>query len=576
MTARDAVSAALAGADLSIKSIIVLGLAWVIAMLLKKGSAATRHLVWLTAFSALLLLPLLSAVVPAHRIAVYQEAAAPNNVPKPVAAGWLVPANEALRRFKMGTQRDPGAQVQTILRLQNLRKSGVPSTAKFNATSSVGRGQSVIEKVLKVTAMCLWLAGVIVVAIQGLCGLLSLRRIQSIAIKGDVLGANPIDWSRLSQRVGLKRGWDLRISQSPQPPAAMTWGFFRPVILLPQDSMTWTQERFEAVLLHELAHVRRLDSLSQLIAAAASALYWFNPAVWLCARAMRAEAETAADDTVICAGIKPSVYARELLLIAADLGHRRQPFSSIGVPVMKQSKIELRVQAILNPSTRRRRGVTLIEALVTACIAVAVIAPISAVRAAAVPHATEGKAQQKKPPSNSQSKDQSGDKATAAERQKLIAEMKALEEQASVLRKQLTLAKTQLAAAKSSLEAQRRALADLKKAQAKAQPTAQDPSKIRQLLEKELAEVQRQVQEVQKDELRKTIDQKVQLIDATKRVEVARIQLAEAKQEAVRMKSLFDEGLVHNQDCDAAAAKVKIAEAELKAAQALFDAVKKK
>ena len=86
----------------------------------------------------------------------------------------------------------------------------------------------------------------------------------------------------------------------------------------------------------------RFDSVSQFIAVIGCTLYWFNPAVWLCARAMRAEAEAAADDAVIRLGVKPSTYARELLRITAELGRRRQPYSSIGVPVMKQSKIESR------------------------------------------------------------------------------------------------------------------------------------------------------------------------------------------------------------------------------------------
>ena len=175
--------------------------------------------------------------------------------------------------------------------------------------------------------------------------------------------------------------WQARL---PRPPAAMTWGLWRPVVLLPQESVSWTHERLEAVLLHELAHVRRLDSLSQLISVAACALYWFNPAVWLGARALRAEAEKAADDTVIRVGIKPSDYARELLRMATDLGHRRQPLSNIGVPVMKQSKIEARVQSILDPTPRSRRGVTLLEALATIGIASAILVPLTAFRAALV------------------------------------------------------------------------------------------------------------------------------------------------------------------------------------------------
>jgi beta-lactamase regulating signal transducer with metallopeptidase domain len=55
----------------------------------------------------------------------------------------------------------------------------------------------------------------------------------------------------------------------------------RPVVLLPDSSLAWPSERTEAVVLHELAHVRRWDSASQLVAVATCALSGFNPVVWL-------------------------------------------------------------------------------------------------------------------------------------------------------------------------------------------------------------------------------------------------------------------------------------------------------
>jgi hypothetical protein len=211
----------------------------------------------------------------------------------------------------------------------------------------------------------------------------------------------------------------------------MTWGFMNPVVIVPQESEGWSQERLEAVLLHELAHVRRFDSVSQLIAALACAVYWFNPSVWLCARAMRAEAEIAADDTVLLMGIKPSVYARELVRIAAELGTRRQPYSTIGVPVMKKSKIESRVQAILDPSTRRRRGITTVQVLTTAAIAGALLVPIGMLRASLVPIEPHpptltlriGQSDQDKVQADeAQAKQQAERAAAAAQKAKVLAE----------------------------------------------------------------------------------------------------------------------------------------------------------
>ncbi|MEI9931543.1 MAG: M56 family metallopeptidase [Rhizomicrobium sp.] len=54
-------------------------------------------------------------------------------------------------------------------------------------------------------------------------------------------------------------------------------GLLSPVILLPKSARTWPRARLQAVLLHELAHVRRRDGAMQMLALFACAIYWFNP-----------------------------------------------------------------------------------------------------------------------------------------------------------------------------------------------------------------------------------------------------------------------------------------------------------
>lgn len=202
--------------------------------------------------------------------------------------------------------------------------------------------------------LSLWVVGVVMVAFQGLFAAVGIGLIRRRSVKA---AFESLNLPEMATRVGLKRAWELRVSTTTTPPAAMTWGFVRPVVLLPQDSVTWPDERTEAVLLHELAHVRRGDSLSQLLAFSVCALFWFHPAIWLCARRMRAEAEAAADDTVLLSGITPSTYAAELLRFAAQLGRQRQPFTRLGVSMLKQAKIEARIESIVDPS-RHRAGVT--------------------------------------------------------------------------------------------------------------------------------------------------------------------------------------------------------------------------
>jgi hypothetical protein len=157
----------------------------------------------------------------------------------------------------------------------------------------------------------------------------------------------------------------------------MTWGLLRPVILLPKTSLGWTRERMQAVLLHELAHVRRRDSLTQSLSLLICALYWPNPLVWLGARALRREAEIAADDAVIGSGMRPSAYAGELLQLASEF--RGHGLAVSGVSMASRSSLETRVKSVLAPNSIRT-GATLMDVMKLACLGVIATATLAFAR----------------------------------------------------------------------------------------------------------------------------------------------------------------------------------------------------
>ncbi|MGH7136765.1 MAG: M56 family metallopeptidase, partial [Pirellulales bacterium] len=130
----------------------------------------------------------------------------------------------------------------------------------------------------------------------------------------------------------------------------MTWGLLRPMVLVPEDWRDWPPERQRCVLLHELAHVKRLDVVFQMIGRLAAALYWFNPLVWFAVRQLRIERELACDDCVLASGERASDYARELLKIAKL--YRPRPLAA-GVAMAHSARLDRRVLRILDRARAR-------------------------------------------------------------------------------------------------------------------------------------------------------------------------------------------------------------------------------
>jgi len=232
----------------------------------------------------------------------------------------------------------------------------------------------------------LWLSGASIIALRFAIGTLCLaalkRRSRLYALAPDNLPKVPT----------AGRECELRLSESEHGP--ITWGVFAPVILLPRAALAWPRERLHAVLLHELAHIRRRDCLVQALSHIVCAIYWPNPLVWIGARSLRREAEMAADDAVIVSGVKPSTYAGELLRLATEFKTQRQNFSSIPLSMAAPSALEARVKSVLAPASLRSgatamdvlkfagAGLFAATALAIACPSLAQDAPIAATAAA--------------------------------------------------------------------------------------------------------------------------------------------------------------------------------------------------
>ena len=166
----------------------------------------------------------------------------------------------------------------------------------------------------------IWLCGAAAVMTRIAVGHLRVRRSLRRADK-----VNDAEWTALlaevSAQLGLRRRVDLRRSRETDVP--LSYGFLRPLVLLPGESTEWSAERRRVVLLHELIHVKRLDALFCLIAQVSCAAYWFHPLAWLALARFRKEQEQSCDDAVVIAGMKQSVYAEHLVDLARALSAAR-------------------------------------------------------------------------------------------------------------------------------------------------------------------------------------------------------------------------------------------------------------
>jgi TonB family protein len=115
----------------------------------------------------------------------------------------------------------------------------------------------------------------------------------------------------LSARMGVARPVKALISLFPNGPGVVGW--LRPVILLPASALTGlTPQQLEAVLAHELAHIRRHDYLVNLLQMVIEALLFYHPAVWWVSSRIREEREFCCDDLAVRACRDAAAYARAL------------------------------------------------------------------------------------------------------------------------------------------------------------------------------------------------------------------------------------------------------------------------
>lgn len=155
-----------------------------------------------------------------------------------------------------------------------------------------------------------WLTGASVFSLRLLCGWIVAERLRSRMVR-----PASVEWQRildrLKTRICVSRPVRLLVSGRVQAPAAMGW--LRPIVLVPLGALAGLPAaQMEALLLHELAHIRRHDYLVHILQSAVEAVFFYHPAVWWISGHMRAEREFCCDDIAVSITGDAVVYARAL------------------------------------------------------------------------------------------------------------------------------------------------------------------------------------------------------------------------------------------------------------------------
>jgi uncharacterized protein (TIGR03435 family) len=188
----------------------------------------------------------------------------------------------------------------------------------FRATVSGVQSEQFLSWVVTV-----WLAGAMALWVRLAGGWLFAARMRSTQIR-----RAPPEWmevfGKLGAQIGLSHPVRLLVSALVDVPTVVGW--LRPMVLVPVGALAgMPTEHLEALLLHELAHIRRRDYLVNIMQSIAESLLFYHPAVWWVSRHIRAERELCCDDLAVSVTGDAFTYARALAQLESYRPANLQP-----------------------------------------------------------------------------------------------------------------------------------------------------------------------------------------------------------------------------------------------------------
>jgi beta-lactamase regulating signal transducer with metallopeptidase domain len=317
---------------------------------MRRFSAAQRHQVLALAAVALLALPVLSIVVPPWSLGLF---------PSPLTSVSPAGAEALTHRDTAATAEPPAGEAGIADEMIDRSAGAVDSTA--------------LPRWLR------WLAGVWAAG----AALLLLYFVASRLLSWWVARrAPPVEQAQVlaaartvAGRLGIDGPVSLSVSNLFKVPFVS--GVLSPRLIVPPEMTSWPKDRLDAILHHELAHVRRRDVGVQFLAQLACCLYWINPLAWVLERRLFIERERACDDIALRQNVDAADYAGHLMEVMEEMGNQRNVMW-VTAAMAEGTDFKDRILSVLDPGARRGSPRMLYTALVIAFTLVLLL-PLAAV-----------------------------------------------------------------------------------------------------------------------------------------------------------------------------------------------------
>ena len=344
---------------LVLQVVLLIAIARIFVAIACRNDPAARHRIWfLTATIVLALMPIhvlrfgwqlrvpVAEATPEYRITATSE--------RPVFL-----EDETKTRSPLGTFDPRAVPLAPDQADEGQQASSFPdtTTATSNSNPQIASLAKHVDRQSKLltAAVAVYLVGMALLATRAIYGTFILSRLAHRATNLSTSLAELL--TETSSRLKLSRTPQLKSSETVSMPFLI--GLRSHVVMVPARFEAWPRPEQEAVLLHEMMHIKRNDCLGELVVRTMQIVYFFHPACWYLASKLRESRELATDRSVIELGTDAKRYANSLLSIISQRSNANSsnPITGgLAIPMSAIGQLEDRLNNILCGNMPRRNG----------------------------------------------------------------------------------------------------------------------------------------------------------------------------------------------------------------------------